>query len=84
MCRAPTAFWKRPRRGPDKPACNRHVHAYHAGMWFLNIFQGLSAGLRIQDSGLYRHPYRNGNEAFRGDAKRIAQDITISLEKFDE
>lgn len=51
-----------------------------AMQWLLTIVQGLSAGLRVQESPLYRYPYRHAEEAFRGDAKRIAEDIHASLE----
>lgn len=49
--------------------------------WLLTIAEGLSAGLRIQESPLYRHPYRSADEAFRGDAKRIASDIKATMER---
>ena len=52
--------------------------------WLLNIAEGLSAGLRLQESALYRHPYRSADEAFRGDAKRIAGDIQMTMERDDE
>lgn len=47
------------------------------------ILQGLSLGLRVQESALYRYPYRNAEEAFRGDAKKIGDDIFYSLERAD-
>lgn len=52
--------------------------------WLLTIAEGLSAGLRLQESALYRYPYRNADEAFRGDRKRIARDIEASMERDDE
>ncbi len=52
--------------------------------WLLGIAEGLSAGLRLQESPLYRHPYRSADEAFRGDAKRIAGDIRAMMERDDE
>lgn len=52
--------------------------------WLLNIAEGLSAGLRLQESMLYRHPYRSSDEAFRGDAKRIAGDIRAMMERDNE
>lgn len=52
--------------------------------FFLTFVEGLSAGLRLQESALYRHPYRSANEAFRGDAKRIASDIEATMEHDDE
>jgi hypothetical protein len=53
-------------------------------MWFLSMLQGLSAGLRLQESPLYRYPYRHAGEAFRGDTKRIAQDIEATMERIYE
>lgn len=52
-------------------------------MGFMSIFEGLSAGLRVQESLLYRYPYRNAAEALRGDAKRIGRDIEAALEHDD-
>lgn len=49
-------------------------------MWLWHIMQGLSAGLRVHESPLYRYPYRSAEEAFRGDAKRIARDIETAQE----
>ena len=49
-----------------------------------NILQGLSSGLRVHESALYRYPYRSAEEAFRGDAKRIRNDIESSLERNHE
>ena len=53
-------------------------------MLLLTIIQGLSAGLRTQESPLYRYPYRYAEEAIRGDAKRIAADIEACLERLYE
>lgn len=50
----------------------------------MTLLEGLSAGLRIQESALYRHPYRSADEAIRGDAKRIAHDLNACLERDDE
>jgi hypothetical protein len=52
--------------------------------WFFTVLQGLSAGLRVHESPLYRYPYRNAAEAIRGDAKRIAEDIDASMEQYRE
>lgn len=52
--------------------------------WLLTIAEGLSAGLRLQESALYRHPYRNSEEAFRGDMKRIGGDIRTVMERDHE
>jgi len=48
------------------------------------MVEGLSAGLRVQESPLYRYPYRNAAEAFRGDTKRIADDIDAIMETYRE
>ena len=53
-------------------------------MILLTILQGLSSGLRVHESPLYRYPYRTAEEAFRGDAKRIRNDIEGSLERGHE
>lgn len=53
-------------------------------MLLLDILQGLSGGLRLQESALYRYPYRNAEEAFRGDAKRVNIDIEICMERLYE
>ncbi len=50
-------------------------------MFILTLWQGLSAGMRVHESPLYRYPYRSAAEAFRGDAKRIGGDIESSLER---
>ncbi len=50
--------------------------------WMFGLFEGLSAGLRVTESPLYRYPYRNAAEAIRGDYKRIAEDINATLEKY--
>lgn len=60
------------------------MFAHDAGMLLLTIIQGLSSGLRLHESPLYRYPYRNAAEAIRGDAKKIEGDIQASLERFDE
>ena len=55
-----------------------------ACMFIFTILQGLSAGLRVHESPLYRYPYRTAEEAFRGDAKRIRRDIENSVERGHE
>lgn len=55
--------------------------AHNGVMFILTIWQGLSAGLRVQESPLYRYPYRSADEAFRGDGKRVRADVQASLEK---
>lgn len=52
--------------------------------WLFTMFEGLSAGFRVQVSPLYRYPHRSAAEAFRGDAKRIARDIEASMETHRE
>lgn len=52
--------------------------------WLFTVLEGLSAGLRVQESPLYRYPYRNAAEAFRGDTKRIAGDIEATMEIYGE
>ena len=58
--------------------------AHDGGMILFTILQGLSAGLRVHESPLYRYPYRTASEAFRGDAKRVRGDIEASLERGHE
>ena len=53
-------------------------------MLLLHILQGLSSGLRFHESPLYRYPYRSADEAVRGDAKRINNDIETCLERLYE
>ena len=53
-------------------------------MFLLTIVQGLSAGLRLHESPLYRYPYRKAEEAIRGDAKRIFADIETVMERLYE
>jgi hypothetical protein len=53
-------------------------------MLIFTILQGLSSGLRVHESPLYRYPYRSAEEAFRGDAKKIYQDVQTSLERGHE
>lgn len=51
--------------------------------WLITVVEGLSAGLRVNSSPLYRHPYRSADEALRGDAKRIYGDMAASSERSD-
>jgi hypothetical protein len=53
-------------------------------MLIFTILQGLSSGLRVHESPLYRYPYRSAEEAFRGDAKKVYQDVEASLERGHE
>ncbi len=50
----------------------------------LSFLQGLCSALRIQESPLYRYPYRNAAEAFRGDTKRISEDVEHCMEHYRE
>lgn len=49
-----------------------------------SIIGGIASTLSINASPLYRYPYRNGAEAFRGDTRRIAGDMEAVLDKIDE
>ena len=53
-------------------------------MILLSILQGLSSGLRLQESALYRYPHRSAEESVRGDAKRIFADIEACMERIYE
>ena len=41
--------------------------------------RGIMSILTISGSSLYRYPYRNSFEAFRGDFKRIGSDIESAM-----
>jgi hypothetical protein len=62
----------------------RAIIAHDARMVLLHILQGLSSGLRLQESPLYRYPHRNAEESVRGDAKRIFADIEVCMERIYE
>lgn len=49
-------------------------------LW-LDTIRGMMSALSTASSPLYRYPYRNADEAFRGDWKRIGGDIEAVLEK---
>lgn len=53
-------------------------------MLLQSIFQGMVSTLSVASSELYRYPYRNAAEAFRGDWKRIGQDIEQSLNHLEQ
>lgn len=53
-------------------------------MFWQSVIKGLVSTLIIPSSELYRYPYRNAGEAFRGDWKRIGGDITRSLQYLEE
>lgn len=85
MFPATIAFLRRRRPGVYSVSLARSfLLPQNDGMWFLTILEGLSAGLRVQESPLYRHPYRSADEAIRGDGKRIAGDMMATMERTDE
>ena len=84
MCRASTSFLKLQAREVDKRLARGITLAHDGAMLLWNILQGLSSGLRVHESPLYRYPYRSAEEAFRGDAKRVRDDIEKSLEQGHE
>lgn len=48
---------------------------------FREFLKGVVSVLTINPSPLYRYPYRNSAEAFRGDWSRIGKDIEYVFEK---
>ena len=48
-------------------------------MFITHILRGITSPFTVTSSALYRYPYRNAEEAFRGDAKRISRDISQAL-----
>lgn len=84
MCQARISCLRRRRRAVHKALASRRKLAHDGAMFLLNLLQGLSSGLRVHESALYRYPYRSAQEAFRGDAKRIHKDIETSLEQEHE
>lgn len=49
-------------------------------MFLRAVLRGIISTLTVNNSPLYRYPYRNSAEAFRGDWKKIGQDISSALE----
>ena len=49
-------------------------------MFLQAVVKGIMATLTVNNSPLYRYPYRNSAEAFRGDWKKVSQDITSALD----
>ncbi|MCH2547063.1 MAG: hypothetical protein MK052_05605 [Alphaproteobacteria bacterium] len=45
------------------------------------FFKGIVSVLTVMPSPLYRYPYRNSAEAFRGDWSRIGKDISYVFEE---
>jgi hypothetical protein len=50
-------------------------------MFFNHVIRGITSSFTVTASPLYRYPYRNADEAFRGDWKRIGKDIGHALEQ---
>ena len=46
---------------------------------FREVVRGIMSVLTVSSSPLYRYPYRNSSEAFRGDFKRIGSDMESAL-----
>lgn len=46
---------------------------------FREVVRGVMSVLTVTSSPLYRYPYRNSAEAFRGDFKRIGSDIESAM-----
>lgn len=51
---------------------------------FREFLKGVVSVLTIMPSPLYRYPYRNSAEAFRGDWSRIGKDIDYVFDKATE
>ncbi len=49
--------------------------------WLRGFFGGLVSVMTVMPSPLYRYPYRNAAEAFRGDWKRIGKDIDYVMDE---
>jgi hypothetical protein len=84
MYRGRIRFWRLPQRAAYNEVATGARIAHDGGMLIFTILQGLSSGLRVHESPLYRYPYRTAEEAFRGDAKKIYQDVEASLERGHE
>ncbi len=53
-------------------------------MFWQSVIKGMMSTLTVSSSELYRYPYRNAAEAFRGDWKRIGGDIKQVLRQQEE
>jgi hypothetical protein len=53
-------------------------------MLLFSVLRGMVSTLSVASSELYRYPYRNAAESFRGDWKRIGGDIEQSLQQLDD
>ena len=51
-------------------------------MFVMEYIHGLASVLTITEAPLYRYPYRNAEEAFSGDWKRIGQDIDTVMARY--
>ncbi len=47
------------------------------------FLRGVVSVLKITSPPLYRYPYRNSMEAFRGDWKHIGSDIESAFQSFE-
>jgi hypothetical protein len=47
------------------------------------LLYGVISCLTLTSPPLYRYPFRNSLEAFRGDWKRIGKDIEAALQTFE-
>jgi len=47
------------------------------------FLRGVICSFKMTSPPLYRYPYRNSLEAFRGDWKRIGSDIGAAFESFE-
>ncbi len=47
------------------------------------FLEGMMSVLTITSPPLYRYPYRNSAEAFRGDFKRVAEDIAAAFDALE-
>lgn len=48
---------------------------------FKEFFRGMMSVLTLAPPPLYRYPYRNSGEAFRGDWSRIGKDVSTFFDK---
>jgi len=48
------------------------------------MFRGIIAMLTVTNPPLYRYPYRNSQEAFRADWKKVGSDIEAATVVFED
>lgn len=53
-------------------------------MFWYNVLRGVVSTMTVTHSELYRYPYRQAGEAFRGDWKRIGGDIEVIVDTLQE